>query len=155
MWLGAELFSQVLKGFITGLGDDMKLIPHTSVSVLFLWIAALATYQFAWPQVSETQQKVDATVSSMQQLSASLDTVTKNLGKLNARLIKEDMDRALSDIETEKQQLAREISRLAQRGSVPDAMIERNERLTIILEQKKRDIAAFIARHPELMDASP
>jgi type IV secretory pathway TrbD component len=69
----------IVKGFFTGASADMKLIPHTSVSVVLLWLtlwtAGVLGWFFIYPQIAlaaDAVPKVRQLDATMNELKASL-----------------------------------------------------------------------------------
>jgi uncharacterized protein YdcH (DUF465 family) len=110
-----SLAGDIIKGFFTGILKDMKLIPHTALSAVFLWGIAWLAWFTVYPQIVLSAN----IVPQVQQLQSSME-------KLNATLIVDRMDRDIRAIETEIYGLQREIETLrAKKLEVPDSMSAR------------------------------
>lgn len=138
-----DIAAYVVKGFFTGVLRDMRLIPHTSLSALFLWLVVWAAYFFVYPKIVQAQSIVP-----------EVRALRESMTKLNARLIKEQLERDIRSTETDLYNIEREISSLQSRGiSVPESIWDRQwqlqrtkERQGRELEQFMRDNAGILAR---------
>ena len=106
------MFDTIIKGFFTGLVEDMKTIPHAAISVVLLWLTLWGLYFFVWPDLSNAQSQVKATVERQAKFEETIGSLSKNLLVLNSRLLKEDMERQLAAIEREKDDIERDIARM-------------------------------------------
>ncbi len=137
-----DIAADVVKGFFTGVLKDMRLIPHTALSALFLWILAWSTYFFVYPQVAQA----NALIPEVRELRLSMD-------RLNARLIKEEYERNLRSITTEIYNLEREIQTMQSHGTeVPGSMWNRLNDLRNAKAEQERDLVQFMNSNGTLLE---
>lgn len=149
------MFDTIIKGFFTGLVEDMKTIPHTAISVVLLWLTLWGLYFFVWPDLSNAQSQVKATVERQAKFEETIGSLSKNLLVLNSRLLKEDMERQLAAIEREKDDIERDIARMNRAGQdASEVMQARLQELKVQKARKEREITAFIENHPELEEGA-
>ena len=149
------MLDTIIKGFFTGLVEDMKTIPHTAISVLLLWLTVWGLYFFVWPDLSNAQDQIKVTQERQAKFEDAIGSLSKTLLVLNSRLVKEDMERQLAAIEREKDDIERDVARMTRAGQeTPIVMQARLQELKVQKARKEREITAFIENHPELQDGT-
>jgi paraquat-inducible protein B len=149
------MIHQLAKGFVSGLADDMKVIPHTAISVLLIWSLLWGFYIFIWPDLSTVQGAVETISRKQNEFEKAVADLSVSVRTLNSRLIKEEMERHLSSIEREKDEIERDIAKMTRAQQEPPPVMQaRLQELKVQKARKEREITAFIESHPELQKDS-
>lgn len=147
------MIDTVIKGFFTGFWKELKIVPHTAISTLMIWGVLWFSYFYILPGVSATEAKVVQYEAEQKVTQQTMSNLARTIQKLNARLIKEDMERDLASMEKESTEIERDVERLQRlQQEVPSAMINRLQELRIRKQRLNREISAFVQEHPELME---
>ena len=137
-----SMVGDVIRGFFTGVFKDMKLIPHTAVSALLLWMLAWFAYFFIYPKFVVAAD-----------LATQVPQLQMSMSKLNATLIADKMDREIRQIEQDIFNLQREVDNLRQKKlQVPDSIYERLNTLANEKARKAQTLSQFQQRNAALLE---
>jgi hypothetical protein len=144
--MDGELIKSALMGFLTGLLEDIRKIPHTAISTVLLWVLAWASYLYIYPKVVEAQQ---VTAQVVPQVNA----LNENLKKLNARLIKAEIEKEIE--RDEVYSIERETASMTgRRMDVPETMKERLRKLQRDIASKRGELERFLADNHAALERS-